>query len=374
MTYLFIIIALPVVNSMIGTDDAVWKLLVADGIVIGLMVVLEREWGFHFEASSRVTYDQIALIVPERREELLADLRDRTGLPVKRVEIGRLDFLRDSARCASTMMSQGRRPAPARAGAWVRWHWMTTRRVGFTARHPYTILSLEFKDGRSMKRLAITMLIVAMLLSLSGCNSAGGTAAGDSASTTSTGAVATAVAATNGTTPTAAATNTAAATATTAAAEDTAEDTAAADTTTSDGVAADLSAYADATTITLGDTIVVNGDGAEVDGSTVTITAGGDYVLTGTLADGQVVVDSDDDGTVTLVLAGVDIYDSTSAPLYVAGAEDTVIVLAEGTTNRLSDGDSYVFEDDEDEPNATLFSKERPHHQRQWHVGHRGQL
>jgi hypothetical protein len=118
MTYLFIIIALPVVNSMIGTDDAVWKLLVADGIVIGLMVVLEREWGFHFEASSRVTYDQIALIVPERREELLADLRDRTGLPVKRVEIGRLDFLRDSAEMRIYYdVPRGGALAPARAGS-----------------------------------------------------------------------------------------------------------------------------------------------------------------------------------------------------------------------------------------------------------------
>ncbi len=97
MTYLFIIIALPVVNSMLGADESFWKLVVADGTVIALMAVLEHEWGFRFEASTRVMYDQIDLIVPAQRERLLADLRQRTGLPVKRVEIGRLDLLRDSA-------------------------------------------------------------------------------------------------------------------------------------------------------------------------------------------------------------------------------------------------------------------------------------
>ena len=97
MTYLFIIIALPVVNSVVSTDGAFWKLVVADGTVMALMYALEREWGFRFETSSRITYDKIGLILPSQREHLLADLRDRTGLPVKRVEIGRLDFLRDSA-------------------------------------------------------------------------------------------------------------------------------------------------------------------------------------------------------------------------------------------------------------------------------------
>jgi len=97
MTYLFIIIALPVVNSAMSSDGALWKIVVADGTMMALMYVLEHEWGLHFETSSRITYDKIGLILPSEREHLLTDLRDRTGLPVKRVEIGRLDFLRDSA-------------------------------------------------------------------------------------------------------------------------------------------------------------------------------------------------------------------------------------------------------------------------------------
>jgi hypothetical protein len=97
MTYLFIIIALPVVNSAGSSQGAFWKLAVANVMVVAVMYALERAWGFDFETSSRITYDHIELILPTRREELLADLRDRTGLPVSRVEIGRLDFLRDTA-------------------------------------------------------------------------------------------------------------------------------------------------------------------------------------------------------------------------------------------------------------------------------------
>ncbi len=97
MTYLFVIISLPVVNSVVSSEGAFWKLAVADGTVMLLMYALEREWGFRFEASGRITYDRVDLIVPERREELLADLCERTGLAVTRAEIGRVNLLRDSA-------------------------------------------------------------------------------------------------------------------------------------------------------------------------------------------------------------------------------------------------------------------------------------
>jgi len=97
MTYLFIIIALPVLNSILVSSGDLAQLLVANGITVALLYVLEREWGFHFEASTKITYEKIDLIAPANREQLLTDLRERTGLLVKRVEIGRLDFLRDTA-------------------------------------------------------------------------------------------------------------------------------------------------------------------------------------------------------------------------------------------------------------------------------------
>jgi hypothetical protein len=97
MTYLFIIIALPVMNSILMSNGDLMKLLVANGVIVALLYVLEKEWGFHFEASKKITYEKIDLITPANRDYLLADLRQRTGLPIKRVEIGRLDFLRDTA-------------------------------------------------------------------------------------------------------------------------------------------------------------------------------------------------------------------------------------------------------------------------------------
>lgn len=97
MTYLFIIIALPVMNSVLMRSDAWAVLLAVNTMVAAVLCVLEREWGFHYESSQSVRYDRIELITPDRRAELLADLRQRTGLPIKRVEIGRLNFLNDTA-------------------------------------------------------------------------------------------------------------------------------------------------------------------------------------------------------------------------------------------------------------------------------------
>lgn len=97
MTYLFIIIALPVMNSILGSGSEGEKILIANATIIGLLYVLEREWGFNFELRKKITYEKIDLITPERREELIADLRQRTGLDVRRVEVGRIDFLRDTA-------------------------------------------------------------------------------------------------------------------------------------------------------------------------------------------------------------------------------------------------------------------------------------
>jgi hypothetical protein len=97
MTYLFVIIALPVMNSILVTNDQWSTLLLANGMIVALLFVLEKEWGFHFEASKKITYERIELITPTNGEALLADLRQRTGLPVKRVTVGRIDFSRDTA-------------------------------------------------------------------------------------------------------------------------------------------------------------------------------------------------------------------------------------------------------------------------------------
>lgn len=107
-----------------------------------------------------------------------------------------------------------------------------------------------------------------------------------------------------------------------------------------------------------GNAMTVDGSGAVVEGSRVIITSGGTYNLSGSLTDGQVIVDTE--GAVRLVLNGVNLHSSISSPLYIANAEETSIILADNTTNTVSDGAAYVFENtDEDEPNAAIFSKDR---------------
>ncbi|MFZ6026308.1 MAG: carbohydrate-binding domain-containing protein [Chloroflexota bacterium] len=107
-----------------------------------------------------------------------------------------------------------------------------------------------------------------------------------------------------------------------------------------------------------GDSITAAGSGITVDGRTATITAAGVYRLSGSLADGQIAVDTQDEATVYLILSGVTLHNTTGAPLAVLDAEKVVLVLADGTQNTLSDAETYVFENPEgDEPNAALFSK-----------------
>lgn len=97
MTYLFVIIALPVINSVMVTSGNFAGLIVANAIIMVLLFVLEKGWGFHFSDSKRLIYDRIDLITPANHDLLLADLRERTGLPIVHVEIESLDFLHDTA-------------------------------------------------------------------------------------------------------------------------------------------------------------------------------------------------------------------------------------------------------------------------------------
>jgi hypothetical protein len=105
--------------------------------------------------------------------------------------------------------------------------------------------------------------------------------------------------------------------------------------------------------------ITVIGEGVVVDGTKATITSEGTYEITGTLDDGQIVVNTSDAGLVKMILNGVNISNSTNAPVYVKSAADTAIVLAGQTTNYLTDPSVYVYDDPNDtEPNASLFSKD----------------
>ena len=71
------------------------ELLTIDAIVIAAIIIFERS--LNMEASKLVQYDRIELVKPERRKELIADLEDRLGLKIVKVEVGAIDFLRDMA-------------------------------------------------------------------------------------------------------------------------------------------------------------------------------------------------------------------------------------------------------------------------------------
>lgn len=111
------------------------------------------------------------------------------------------------------------------------------------------------------------------------------------------------------------------------------------------------------TKITLGNTIEVNGAGAQAVGSRLTITSGGTYVISGALEDGQIIVNSATKDTVRLVLNGAQITSLTNAPIHIQDAGKVVISLEEGTENTLTDGATYILEAGNDEPDAALFSK-----------------
>jgi len=117
MTYLFVVVCLSVVHAMadsMGVDAAgkmigtpLMELVVIDIIVIGVIIIFEAT--LKVDASKLIQYDRIELIKPERREELVADLRERTGLDVLNVEIGAIDFLRDMAMLRVYYKSKGSR-------------------------------------------------------------------------------------------------------------------------------------------------------------------------------------------------------------------------------------------------------------------------
>ena len=93
-----------------------------------------------------------------------------------------------------------------------------------------------------------------------------------------------------------------------------------------------------------------------IDGSTITITQEGTYVLSGNLSDGQIVVDADA-ATVQLVLNGVDITKKSSSAIYVKSADKIFVTLADGTENKLTTSGTFETDDDNN-IDAVIFSKE----------------
>ena len=104
-----------------------------------------------------------------------------------------------------------------------------------------------------------------------------------------------------------------------------------------------------------GDGITGETDGVAINGQTVTITAEGTYIFSGTLSEGQIVVDADN-AKVQIVFDNVDITCASSAAVYVKSAEKVFVTLAEESQNTLRNTDEYVAIDDNN-IDAVIFAK-----------------
>ncbi|MDD5916489.1 MAG: carbohydrate-binding domain-containing protein [Clostridiales bacterium] len=111
-----------------------------------------------------------------------------------------------------------------------------------------------------------------------------------------------------------------------------------------------------AVTVTLADgASAASGEGVDINGDVITVTAAGTYVFSGTLTDGQIAVRTDETGKVVIVLNGVSVSNSTTAPFYLISADKALIYLAEGSENVFTDSDSYAFPEGRDKPNACIY-------------------
>ena len=114
MTYLFIIVCLSVVHAMADETGRstslvlqdMGKLLCVDVITLGFTTLCENR--LKMQSTKLVQYDRIELIKPEKYEELKADLEQRLGIKVLKVDVGGVDFLKDTAVLRVTYNGKGR--------------------------------------------------------------------------------------------------------------------------------------------------------------------------------------------------------------------------------------------------------------------------
>jgi hypothetical protein len=98
MTYLFLVIGISVINALANKKVSYAELVFTNFAVLAVTYLLEKVFLLKHESKKVINYENVELIKPENREELIRDLEFRTGLDITRVEIGRIDYLRDSAR------------------------------------------------------------------------------------------------------------------------------------------------------------------------------------------------------------------------------------------------------------------------------------
>ncbi|MFN0250411.1 MAG: DUF4956 domain-containing protein [Kofleriaceae bacterium] len=97
LTYLFIVLGVAIINAVANKKISLMELLFVNAVIATVTVVHEFAPRGRRCASTPLLYDRLDLLKPEQRAELLRDLRERTGLEVVRVDLTRIDLLRDAA-------------------------------------------------------------------------------------------------------------------------------------------------------------------------------------------------------------------------------------------------------------------------------------
>ncbi|MBP6624758.1 MAG: DUF4956 domain-containing protein [Chitinophagaceae bacterium] len=98
MGYFFICLALGMINALSLVDEGWWIMIACNIAILLLTIILDRFITLTHENVKEITYERIDLITPEKRELLIEDLKSRTGLPIHRVEVKNINFLRDTAK------------------------------------------------------------------------------------------------------------------------------------------------------------------------------------------------------------------------------------------------------------------------------------
>lgn len=98
MTYLFLVIGVSVINALTA-DTSLFEILFANIAIVLITFGLEKVWLLRHTSSKAIVYEKINLIVPEKYDEMISDLQQRTGITeIKKVEIGSINFLKDTCR------------------------------------------------------------------------------------------------------------------------------------------------------------------------------------------------------------------------------------------------------------------------------------
>lgn len=98
MGYFFLSVTIGIINALSDINDGVTLVVIANGLILLMTYLLDRQLSLQHENYKEINYERIELIHPEKRSEMIEDLRRRTGLPIHRIELIKLDFLRDVAR------------------------------------------------------------------------------------------------------------------------------------------------------------------------------------------------------------------------------------------------------------------------------------